>query len=241
MVVEVPRWSNAKMEISLKEKMNPIKQDIKKGKLRFVANCFPHKGYIWNYGALPQTWEDPTHTDPDTQAKGDSDPVDICDIGTRVHPMGSIIQVKILGTLAMIDEGETDWKMIGIDINDPMAAEINDIEDVETKMPGRLAATVEWFKIYKMPDGKPANEFAFNGEFKNAEFAKNVIDKLHEQWKGLMTGGGHDGIERSCTQYDCGTKISEADAKAVVDAGAEKGEPKPVDEMVIDAWHHVKL
>ena len=56
MVVEVPRWSNAKMEIDLKEKFNPIKQDTKKGKLRFVANCFPHKGYIWNYGALPQTW-----------------------------------------------------------------------------------------------------------------------------------------------------------------------------------------
>ena len=34
--------------------MNPIKQDIKKGKLRFVNNCFPYHGYIWNYGALPQ-------------------------------------------------------------------------------------------------------------------------------------------------------------------------------------------
>ena len=54
MVVEIPRWTNAKMEINLKEILNPIKQDIKKGKLRFVANCFPHHGYIWNYGALPQ-------------------------------------------------------------------------------------------------------------------------------------------------------------------------------------------
>ena len=31
MVVEVPRWTNAKMEIATKEKMNPIKQDVKKG------------------------------------------------------------------------------------------------------------------------------------------------------------------------------------------------------------------
>eukprot|EP00063_Salmo_salar_P090309 XP_014065144.1 PREDICTED: inorganic pyrophosphatase 2, mitochondrial-like [Salmo salar] len=54
MVVEVPRWSNAKMEIATKEPLNPIKQDMKKGKLRYVANVFPHKGYIWNYGALPQ-------------------------------------------------------------------------------------------------------------------------------------------------------------------------------------------
>ena len=29
-------------------------QDQKKGKLRYVANSFPHHGYIWNYGALPQ-------------------------------------------------------------------------------------------------------------------------------------------------------------------------------------------
>jgi hypothetical protein len=29
-------------------------QDTKKGKLRFVRNCFPHKGYLWNYGAFPQ-------------------------------------------------------------------------------------------------------------------------------------------------------------------------------------------
>lgn len=44
-------WS---AEIATEEPLNPIKQDIKKGKLRYVANIFPHKGYIWNYGALPQ-------------------------------------------------------------------------------------------------------------------------------------------------------------------------------------------
>lgn len=41
-------------QIATKEPLNPIKQDMKKGKLRYVANIFPHKGYIWNYGALPQ-------------------------------------------------------------------------------------------------------------------------------------------------------------------------------------------
>jgi inorganic pyrophosphatase len=50
--------------------LNPIKQDVKNGKLRFVNNIFPHHGYIWNYGALPQTWEDPAHVEPDTNAKG---------------------------------------------------------------------------------------------------------------------------------------------------------------------------
>ena len=41
-------------QISTKEPLNPIKQDVKKGKMRYVANVFPHKGYIWNYGAIPQ-------------------------------------------------------------------------------------------------------------------------------------------------------------------------------------------
>ncbi|XP_014679297.1 PREDICTED: inorganic pyrophosphatase-like [Priapulus caudatus] len=154
MVVEVPRWTNAKMEIDTKDKMNPIKQDIKKGKLRFVNNCFPHHGYIWNYGALPQTWEDPSHTDKATECMGDNDPIDVCEIGYKVHKRGQVIQVKILGTLALIDEGETDWKVICIDVTDPLAKDLNDITDVEKHMPGFLNATVEWFRVYKIPTGK---------------------------------------------------------------------------------------
>ena len=80
MVVEVPRWSNAKMEISKENSLNPIVQDEKKGVARFVHNCFPHHGYIWNYGAVPQTWESPYLSDKHTDCKGDNDPIDICDI-----------------------------------------------------------------------------------------------------------------------------------------------------------------
>ncbi|KAM6076779.1 inorganic pyrophosphatase 2, mitochondrial isoform 2-T2 [Chlamydotis macqueenii] len=87
MIVEVPRWTNAKMEIATEEPLNPIKQDVKKGKLRYVANIFPHKGYIWNYGALPQTWEDPNHTDNVSGCCGDNDPIDVCEIGSKILMM----------------------------------------------------------------------------------------------------------------------------------------------------------
>jgi inorganic pyrophosphatase len=101
MVVEIPRWSNAKMEISKDQPFNPIVQDTKKGKLRFVRyvcvcvsymfrNCFPHHGYIWNYGCFPQTWEDPTHSHPDTKCVGDNDPLDVCEIGEQVAYIGII-------------------------------------------------------------------------------------------------------------------------------------------------------
>lgn len=46
--------SNIDIQIATKDKLNPIKQDIKKGKLRFVHNVFPYHGYMWNYGAFPQ-------------------------------------------------------------------------------------------------------------------------------------------------------------------------------------------
>lgn len=134
-------------QISLADPLNPIKQDVKKGKLRFVANCFPHKGYIWNYGALPQTWENPEHLDPSTGCQGDNDPIDVLEIGYRVAKRGDVVQVKILGTIALIDEGETDWKVITIDVTDPLAGELNDIGDVEKVFPGLLKATVEWFKV----------------------------------------------------------------------------------------------
>lgn len=53
-------------------------------------------------------------TDAHTNCKGDGDPVDVCEIGSKVHQRGAIVRVKILGTLAMIDEGETDWKILAI-------------------------------------------------------------------------------------------------------------------------------
>lgn len=204
MVVEIPRWSNAKMEIATKEPFNPIKQDVKKGKLRYVHNCFPYHGYIWNYGALPQTWENPSFLDPHTKAKGDNDPIDVCEIGSKTLPRGSVVPVKVLGVMALIDDGETDWKLIVIKADDPMAAELNDIKDVDTHMPGLLKATHKWFKIYKIPDGKPANAFAFDGQAKGADFAKNIIEETHNQWKDLVykTKVGEQPLELQSTSLD---------------------------------------
>jgi len=132
-----------------------LTSDTKKGKLRFVRNCFPHHGYIWNYGAFPQTWEDPNSQHAETGANGDNDPLDVCEIGEAVGTVGQVKQVKVLGIMALLDEGETDWKVLVVDVNDPLAPRLNDIEDVERHLPGLIRATNEWFRIYKIPDGKP--------------------------------------------------------------------------------------
>lgn len=64
--------------------------------------------------------------------------------------MGQVKQVKVLGIMALIDEGETDWKILAIDVTDPLADKLNDIDDVESVLPGLVDATRNWFKIYKI-------------------------------------------------------------------------------------------
>jgi inorganic pyrophosphatase len=48
--------------------------------------------------------------------------------------------------MALLDEGETDWKVIVVDVNDSLASKLNDIEDVERNLPGLIRATNEWFR-----------------------------------------------------------------------------------------------
>ncbi|KAH0944630.1 hypothetical protein HN011_008894 [Eciton burchellii] len=242
MIVEIPRWTNAKMEICLKEALNPIKQDVKKGKLRFVANCFPHHGYIWNYGALPQTWENPEVLDEATGCKGDNDPIDVIEIGYKIAKRGDILKVKVLGTIALIDEGETDWKIIAIDINDPLADQINNVNDIEKHCPGLLKATIEWFKIYKIPDGKPENHFAFNGEAKSHDFAMHVIEEVHQHWQNLVKQEDSvDGIICSnLTVEDSPFKITTEVAKEILEKAPELQEPQSI-EPIVDKWHYVHL
>lgn len=46
-------------------------------------------------------------------------------ISHQVCSRGDVIRVKVLGVLAMIDEGETDWKVIAINVEDPEANDFN--------------------------------------------------------------------------------------------------------------------
>lgn len=194
-ICEIPRWTNAKLELHTKSPMAPIVQDTKKGKKRFVHNVYPYKGYIWNYGCFPQTWEDPTQVHMETGALGDGDPLDVCEIGKDACRVGEVIQVKVLGVLGMIDEGEMDWKVIVVNVNDPAAKEVNDVDDLYRVFPGLLHATFSWFRTYKVPDGKDLNVFAFREQVQSAHYAHEVIEECHDSWKKLIRGDVvHKGI-----------------------------------------------
>ncbi|KAL4525593.1 hypothetical protein Ndes2437A_g04043 [Nannochloris sp. 'desiccata'] len=181
---EIPKETTAKFELITDEVYNPIKQDIKDDKLRF----YPYN-INWNYGMLPQTWEDPEEEDPNVlNAGGDNDPVDVVEIGNVACQTGGIYKIKPLCAFAMVDEGEVDWKIIAIRTDDPNAAEVNDVEDIERVFPGELEKIRTWFTNYKIPDGKPANQFGYDGQCLNKEFAMGVIEETHGSYNELRSG-----------------------------------------------------
>ena len=64
-----------------------------------------------------------------------------------------------------------------------------DIEDVEREMPGMIQHTVNWFRIYKMPTGKPPNQFAFDAKPKNKVPRKcSYKEHVELQFKDLSLG-----------------------------------------------------
>jgi len=180
---EIPRGTNDKMELTEKERWNPIKQDVKKGELRKVK----YMPYPWNYGAFPQTFSDPTSPDPATNINGDGDPIDVIDVGKFTHKIGEVVLVKVVGALALIDEGETDWKIIAINVLDPKAHLVFEPADLEYHKAGAIASIKDFFINYKVPDGKPKNTLAFNGQIKDSKFAIEVVQRHHDGWKALFT------------------------------------------------------
>eukprot|EP00741_Cyanophora_paradoxa_P006139 tig00000944_g5952.t1 len=226
MIVEIPKWTNAKLEIEVAGKMNPIRQDAKNGKVRFVNNVYPYKGYIWNYGLFPQTWEDPTRVHSETGAIGDSDPLDCCEIGSQVAVCGQVKQVKPLGVLGMIDQGEMDWKVLAIDVNDPLASQLNDIDDLQRLFPGLLHATFSWFRTYKVPDGKNENLFAFRGEARNKEYAWDIIMESYQSWRDLVSGRiKHKFCSMNTTLDFSPFRVSQAEADKILE-GSVPGLPE---------------
>lgn len=175
------RSTRPKVELATNEPGNPMKQDVKNGKLRF----FTYGDLPFNYGYMPRTWEHPAVVHHDTGAKGDSDPLDMVELSGEAHPhlcpcpcpvppalprrqgqrpwtpaltppptsphttlcsaeesidQGRVVAVRVICVLALIDDGETDWKILCIRADHPLANQLNDVDDLERLMPGKIAA-----------------------------------------------------------------------------------------------------
>jgi len=180
---EIPKGVTAKLEVQKKVANNPIMQDTKKGKLRY----YTYGPTFFNYGMLPKTWEDPAKKGFNGTV-GDNDPLDVMEVGSKPFKVGEVRQVKVLGDLELIDQGELDHKIIVIDVNDPLASRLTNAADLTTVMPGVLEKLVEWLKMYKTTDGKEVNVLSSDAP-KTAAEAAAVITECHESWKALKARG----------------------------------------------------
>lgn len=150
--------------------------------------------------------------------------------------------------MGLIDEGEADWKILTIDVNDPLAGHLNDVKDVESTMPGLLNATHDWFKFYKVPTGKPVNKFAMGGTFMGGvyfdrQFALDIIKHDHGSWKKLI-GGQYPKANIQLANAMFGSeqdKVSASQAEEIMRTSSQEYEAKPgaLDEMNVNGVSYI--
>lgn len=220
-VVEIPRWTDGKIEIESEEPLTPIFHDDRKGAPRFVESVWPHRSYPFVYGSvrilkrslhdkfctnipqIPQTWENPNVNHTFVNEPGDNDPIDFFDIGQDPGYFGQIRQSKVLGGIAPNDGGETDWKILVIDINDPIAPYVNTVADVEKYRPGVAAAFYDWFQYYKVARGDDVIPIVGDA-YQNASYiTEHVLPQGYEWWVDLVAGRiDPDGLATNQTSFE---------------------------------------
>lgn len=184
-VCEIPKDSTAKFEVNTKLPTNPIQQDVKNGQLRH----FKYGKIPFNYGALPQTWEDPKHIDQGMKLGGDNDPVDIVELSPAPLKHGFVYPIKVIGALALIDEGEVDWKLLAINADSPLATKLDDVHHIDAFLPSVEKKLKDWFKNYKTAEGKPVNQLGHEENMLDKNMAYRVINETHQAWADLCRNG----------------------------------------------------
>ena len=188
MITEIPMYMTAKMEVDKSSPGNLIRQDTNKdGSPRYYS----YGTTFFNYGLIPQTWEDPEMMSMGYGA--DNDPIDVIELGNSPLQMGSITPCRVIGELELIDEGETDHKILCIALSDPLSSQVFSMEDLEKVKPGTLDLLRDWLKRYKTTDGKPENSLASETP-RSVNDALQVIAEVYVRWKKLC---GKDGTRRT--------------------------------------------
>ncbi|MBI4155457.1 inorganic diphosphatase [Candidatus Woesearchaeota archaeon] len=133
-----PKHVNAIIEIS---KNSHVKYEVDKetGLLKLDRFLYSAVHYPGDYGFVPRTlWED-------------GDPIDIIVLtNIPVQPL-TLVSVRIIGVLRMIDVKERDDKIIGVYDCDPRFAEYKDIKDIPKHI---ILELKHFFETYKELEGK---------------------------------------------------------------------------------------
>src|SRR5262245_51839664 len=132
-VVEIPTGACEKWEV---KSDGVMRWDMKDGKPRHVK----YLGYPCNYGMVP-------HTRLGKELGGDGDPLDMLVLGPSL-PRGTVLPVKVLGVIRLIDAGEKDDKLIAVPTDSPLA-KASSVAELDESFPGISAILQAWFENYK--------------------------------------------------------------------------------------------
>lgn len=124
--------------------------------------------YPANYGSLTQS------------LGGDNDPLDVIFYTRAPLAPGTLIKLRPIGVLKMIDGGEVDDKIVAVPAShvDPTYDAIQTVADLPKMEQQRLEA---FFRVYKeLPEGRKKVELK---GFEDANAAKAEIKQAYEAWK----------------------------------------------------------
>lgn len=102
--------------------------------------------YPFNYGALPGTLAA-------REQGGDGDPYDVLVLGAALA-QGAAVNVRVLATLVMLDNGEKDNKLLAVLTDDPLYADVHSLAEFNLKFPGVTTIIETWFSHYKGDAGR---------------------------------------------------------------------------------------
>ena len=162
-VIEIPSGTHDKFEVS--KDTGQIVQDIENGQPRKIK----YIGYPGNYGMIPRTLLS-------IELGGDGDPLDVIVLGEQLQK-GSVVEVKLIGILKMLDDGEVDDKLIAVMANNSIFSGVNSFNELKNSYQGITEILEIWFTNYKGTEKVIVN--GFEDEKKSLEIFKIA----HEQYK----------------------------------------------------------
>jgi inorganic pyrophosphatase len=152
---KAPEEINVIVEIN-KGSKNKYELDKETGLIMLDRVMYTSQDYPFDYGFVPQThWHD-------------GDPLDVVLLTTHPLVPGLLLTARPVGVLDMIDDGESDAKIIAVPVKDPRWKEINDLSDVN---PHTIEEIKHFFETYKQIQKKTV----MIPTIRDAKAAKEVI------------------------------------------------------------------
>ena len=162
-VVEIPSGTHEKWEVNKKSGQLEW-QKISGDSMRVVD----YLAYPANYGFIPQTYLP-------KEAGGDGDPVDIFVLGPYV-PRESVLQVRLVGMIHMVDTGEEDSKLLAVRYGSSVM-DVGSLMELEENYAGALDILRTWLQNYKGPGQVEVLSFGDQQE------AWNYLVEAHKAYK----------------------------------------------------------